>query len=132
VQDRVLCETIEREHFASYCMTAHMGRVFACLLRGGTAAAFNRLEEELALAVFGTIFDPTEIERRLDKLRREALARREAAERDLRLLQRVASYSEKEENTEQQQRAADFERRAAAVRQRTPRRGVNAPWRKDE
>jgi len=126
-----LQETLERERIASYYTTVHTGRMLTGLLRGAGAAFVSRLEEELALAIFGTIFNPEEIERRLQDLQRESKLRREVAMRDARLLERVASFSEEEDNTEQQRRAAVFEQRLAA-RRTAARKGIDKPWHKDE
>jgi hypothetical protein len=131
VQDRILQETIERERIASYYTTVHTGRMLVGVLRGTDLRFVGRLEEELALAIFGTIFNPEEIERRLQDLQRESRMRREVALRDARLLERVASFTEEEDNTEQQRRAAAFEQRLQA-RRRAARKGIDKPWQKDE
>jgi hypothetical protein len=119
---------MERERLASYYTTVHTGRMLVGLLRGTDLGFMGRLEEELALAIFGTIFNPEEIERRIQTMQKEARERREVTLRDAELLTRVASFSEdrQEEYTQQQRRAATFARQMAA------RRGVQQPWRKDQ
>jgi hypothetical protein len=96
-------------------------------MRGAEPGFLFRMEEELALAVFGTIFNPEEIDQRVRVLQREAHERRAAILRDADLLAKVDAFSEdqREEYTQQQRRAADFSRQMAA------RRGISKPWQKD-
>jgi len=116
IQDRLLRETIERERFTEYSKTLFVGRMLSLAMRGGTPATFKGLEEELSLAVFQTAFDPAAVEAQLQRLQKEARARHEEQLRDARILARVASYSEKEEDQVNTAHEDVFEKRLAERR----------------
>lgn len=78
-----------------------------------------RAEELLELAIFQTAYDPREIRKQMEIARAVALAEREARLRDARLLAKVASYDEPDENDGDAFRA---------VLSKTRLSGVEDPW----
>ena len=114
MQDRILRETIERERYADYRKQTYLGRTMLLALHGSQPHLFTALEEELSLAVFQTAFDPAAVEQRLAGIQQLARQRRDAVLRDARMLARVASYSETDEDQEYVAEQGDvFARRLA-------------------
>lgn len=57
-----------------------------------------RAEETLELAVFQTAYDPTQIKENMERVQRALHVAREARLRDARLMARVASYTEPDDD----------------------------------
>ena len=97
---------------------AHVGRVIAAGLHV-RAEQVTYLEELLELAVFQTAYSPDEIRNQLQRARKIADAQREEREHDARLMRKVASYSEPDED------GAEF---TLATIKRNKLTGVKNPW----
>ena len=114
LQDRILQETIERERYADYRKHLFLERSFVFAVRGVESTVFGTLEEELALAIFQTAFDPEAVQERLASVQAAMKERKEVLLRDARMLARVASYSETGEDQEDHAQQEDvFARRLA-------------------
>lgn len=112
---------IQRERFEEYQKHLYLGRTLALVLGGEmtNVPQMTRAEELLELAIFQTAYDPREVRRQMEIARDVAMAEREERLRDARLLAKVASYGEPDENE------ADAFR---AVLSKTRLAGVEDPW----
>lgn len=91
---------IQRERFEEYQKHLYLGRTFTLLFGSemSDTSQMARAEELLELAIFQTAYDPREVRRQMERAQALASAKREERLRDARLLAKVASYSESEEN----------------------------------
>jgi hypothetical protein len=112
---------IQRERFEEYQKHLYLGRTMAFLFGGEmtNVPQMARAEELLELAIFQTAYDPREIRKQMEIANAVAMAEREERLRDARLLAKVASYDEPDENE------ADAFR---AVLSKTRLSGVEDPW----
>lgn len=97
VQDFVLREMIQRERFEEYQKHLFLGRILAMVF-GVDSVQMSRAEELLELAIFQTAYDPREVRKQMEIARTVAQQEREERLRDARLLAKVASYSEEDED----------------------------------
>jgi hypothetical protein len=111
---------VQRERFEEYQKHLYLGRVLATIF-GATGAQMARMEEMLELAIFQTAYDPQAIRHQMEVAREVARREREERMRDARLLAKVASYSEQDEDKSEAFRSALGKKRVS---------GVEDPWKK--
>jgi hypothetical protein len=118
LQDRVLQETIQRERYKEFQQHTFLGRILASIF-GMDTRQLARAEEALELAVFQTAYDPTQIRESMQRVQAAMRLEREEKLRDARIMSRVASYTEPDDE------AGEFP--TGGVTQ-TRFSGVKKPW----
>lgn len=113
---------IQRERFEEFQKTAYLGRVLG-LLWGAEPDALRRAEEVLEFAIYQTAWDPEHIRHHLENARRVAQQQREERLRDAHLLDRVASYSDNDDDD------LSF---PAADRRQAKRAGMTDVWKRSD
>lgn len=100
IQDVVLQEMVQRERFEEYQKQLYLGRMLILLMGSDTTNVpqIARAEELLELAIFQTAYDPREIRRQMEIVNTTMREEREKRLRDARLLAKVASYDQENED----------------------------------